>query len=371
MITFYETLGVQPDATSKEIESVYRELVKEYHPDTTDEPGAREMFTRVMTARNTLRDEEKRSRYDALGHDAYIEACLSSEKWPEIPKSFYLSTKETDTVSTETVESTAQDTDSRPSEGSEGGGDPRPDSTVGQSTIGDYRSTTEGGSSATNENGASTDSTATSSSSADTADATNNTGSTTKNSTDTASTGSSTNTSTGTASTTTTSAATETTRSEWIEDNDEKETAANGGAHPNPESVENETSSPSSDDTDDFWETEDATVGGDEMGSDEPSEENQLGRAVAAHHHGGQGDPRNKNVARQQNRNRSPPALSGKSAAATYALLNVGGVICGWSFYSSNARQPTIAGAMDSPIVMAVIGAVFVLSATHYVLRKI
>ncbi len=71
--TYYDVLGVDPDATRDEIESAYRDRVLETHPDHSDDPDAAERFQRVMTAKSVLTDETERARYDRLGHEAYVD----------------------------------------------------------------------------------------------------------------------------------------------------------------------------------------------------------------------------------------------------------------------------------------------------------
>lgn len=70
--TYYEVLGVDPNATVDEIESAYRERVLETHPDHSDDPDAAERFKRVTTAKSVLTDETERTRYDRLGHGSYV-----------------------------------------------------------------------------------------------------------------------------------------------------------------------------------------------------------------------------------------------------------------------------------------------------------
>jgi hypothetical protein len=52
--TFYTALGVDGDADGDAIRRAYRDLVKECHPDVSDDPTAPERFKRLTTARNVL-----------------------------------------------------------------------------------------------------------------------------------------------------------------------------------------------------------------------------------------------------------------------------------------------------------------------------
>lgn len=68
MITVYNLLEVDENASQEEIEKAYRRLVMEYHKDpklNEDENNAREMIlNKLKIAYEILSDEEKRSRYD-------------------------------------------------------------------------------------------------------------------------------------------------------------------------------------------------------------------------------------------------------------------------------------------------------------------
>ena len=71
---FYDILGVSRDASEEEIESAYREAVREYHPDVSDDPDAEEKFKKAKKAKEVLTDDEQRRMYDQMGHEQFVEA---------------------------------------------------------------------------------------------------------------------------------------------------------------------------------------------------------------------------------------------------------------------------------------------------------
>lgn len=68
---YYEVLGVDKNASDKEIKSAFRKLAKQYHPDVNKEPGAADKFKEAQEAYAVLSDETKRKQYDQYGHDAF------------------------------------------------------------------------------------------------------------------------------------------------------------------------------------------------------------------------------------------------------------------------------------------------------------
>ncbi len=65
---YYETLGVDKNASQEDIKKAYRTLVKKYHPDL--HPGdekAAEKFKEINEAHEVLSDEKKRKNYDTFG----------------------------------------------------------------------------------------------------------------------------------------------------------------------------------------------------------------------------------------------------------------------------------------------------------------
>lgn len=74
--SLYETLGVEIDATDKEIKKAFRELSKEHHPD---KGGDEELFKRISEAYSILSDPGKRKRYDSTGKVPKSEEMLHGE----------------------------------------------------------------------------------------------------------------------------------------------------------------------------------------------------------------------------------------------------------------------------------------------------
>lgn len=74
-IDYYKVLGVDRNATQADIRKAFRQLAKQYHPDTNKgDPQAQERFQEINEANEVLSDPEKRKRYDEYGeHWAHAE----------------------------------------------------------------------------------------------------------------------------------------------------------------------------------------------------------------------------------------------------------------------------------------------------------
>lgn len=68
---FYETLGVNKNATKDEIKSAYRKQAMQWHPDRNKSPDAEEKFKEINEAYEILSNTEKKSAYDQFGHAAF------------------------------------------------------------------------------------------------------------------------------------------------------------------------------------------------------------------------------------------------------------------------------------------------------------
>src|SRR5713226_6008925 len=64
---YYKTLGVNKNATEKEIRSAYRKLARQYHPDVNPgDKASEDKFKEINEANEVLSDPEKRKKYDEL-----------------------------------------------------------------------------------------------------------------------------------------------------------------------------------------------------------------------------------------------------------------------------------------------------------------
>ena len=65
---YYDVLGVNRNASSKDIKKAYRKLARQYHPDVNPgDKASEDRFKEINEAYEVLNDEDKRAQYDRLG----------------------------------------------------------------------------------------------------------------------------------------------------------------------------------------------------------------------------------------------------------------------------------------------------------------
>ncbi|CAK7343854.1 unnamed protein product [Dovyalis caffra] len=65
----YKVLGVEKNASQREIQKAFHKLSLQYHPDKNKNKGAQEKFADINNAYEILSDEEKRKNYDLYGDE--------------------------------------------------------------------------------------------------------------------------------------------------------------------------------------------------------------------------------------------------------------------------------------------------------------
>ncbi|XES78244.1 MAG: molecular chaperone DnaJ [Candidatus Bathyarchaeia archaeon] len=68
---YYEVLGLSRDASKDQIKDAYRKLAMQYHPDRNKAPEAEDKFKEISEAYAVLSDDQKRQKYDTLGHSGF------------------------------------------------------------------------------------------------------------------------------------------------------------------------------------------------------------------------------------------------------------------------------------------------------------
>lgn len=64
MNNYYFVLGVSPDATADQVRHAYMALAKKFHPDKNRSPDATIKMSEINLAYETLRDSQRRQKYD-------------------------------------------------------------------------------------------------------------------------------------------------------------------------------------------------------------------------------------------------------------------------------------------------------------------
>ncbi|HEY9195398.1 MAG TPA: J domain-containing protein [Mucilaginibacter sp.] len=69
-IDYYKVLGLEKNATEKDVKNAYRKLARKYHPDLNpNDADAHKKFQEINEANEVLSDPEKRKKYDKYGEN--------------------------------------------------------------------------------------------------------------------------------------------------------------------------------------------------------------------------------------------------------------------------------------------------------------
>lgn len=82
MDNYYHILGVDENATEKEIKSIYKRLAKDYHPDVNPSKGAEDKFKMISVAYRILINSELRYKHDIqLAAEKLKKAKAASQRY--------------------------------------------------------------------------------------------------------------------------------------------------------------------------------------------------------------------------------------------------------------------------------------------------
>ena len=82
-VDYYKILGIDKNATSKDVKNAYRKLARKHHPDLNpNDKDAKRNFQAINEANEVLSDREKRKKYDKYGKDwQHAEQFEKSEQY--------------------------------------------------------------------------------------------------------------------------------------------------------------------------------------------------------------------------------------------------------------------------------------------------
>lgn len=77
---YYHTLQIDPDAEQEVVEVAYRRLARKYHPDNNPSRDAHQRMQEINEAYETLRDANRRAKYDERRRAKRADDAVQREK---------------------------------------------------------------------------------------------------------------------------------------------------------------------------------------------------------------------------------------------------------------------------------------------------
>lgn len=77
----FEVLNLPKSATDQQIKNRFRELTKKYHPDKNPDPKAKDIYSEITNAYQTLSDPNQRKKYEQTLENSRNQNSFYQNSW--------------------------------------------------------------------------------------------------------------------------------------------------------------------------------------------------------------------------------------------------------------------------------------------------